>query len=169
METIEAILNRRSIRKYEMRPVEEEKVQLLLKAAMYAPSAQNTQPWQFVVVTEREILNAFMKVHPYSRMLAEAPLAILVCADKTLEKNEGYLNTNCSAATQNILLSAYALELGSVWLGIYSREERMKDISKIIGLPEHIIPISLIAIGYPAEKKEYPNRFLPQRIHYNKW
>jgi len=166
METFDAILNRRSIRKYKAKPVEDEKIEKILKAAMYAPSARNTQSWQFIVVTKRDILDAIKKAHPYAEMFSEATLAIVVCGDKTSEPNEGYLNTNCSAATQNILLAAYELGLGSVWLGVYPREERMKSISEIFKLPEHIIPISLIAIGYPAESKEKPERFYKEKIHY---
>jgi nitroreductase len=169
METFETIFSRRSIRKYDTKPVEDEKIQKLLKAAMYAPSARNTQSWQFIVVTERKILNEIKQLHPYAQMLAEAPLAILVCGDKTLEPNEGYLNTNCSAATQNILLASNDLGLGSVWLGIYPREERMKAMANLFKLPENIVPISLIALGYSKEAVTKPERFLPERIHNNKW
>jgi nitroreductase len=169
METIQTIISRRSIRKYIPQVIEPEKIEQLLKAAMYAPSARNTQSWQYIVITERTVLDEIRKVHPYAGMLKEATLAILVCGDKTLEPNEGYLNTNCSASSQNILLAAHDLGLGSVWLGLYPREERMNALSALFKLPEHIIPISLIAIGYPAETKEIPERFLPDRIHYNKW
>lgn len=169
METLNAIISRRSIRKYKSQAVESEKIEQLLKAAMYAPSARNTQSWQFIVISERAMLDEIRKVHPYAGMLKEATLAILICGDKTLETNEGYLNTNCSASTQNILLAAHDLGLGSVWLGVYPREERMNALSSLFKLPEHIIPISLVAIGYPAETKEIPDRFLPERIHYNKW
>jgi nitroreductase len=169
MDTFDAIYSRRSIRKYESKAVEPEKIQKLLTAAMYAPSARNTQSWQYIVITERSILNAIMDAHPYAQMLAEATLAILVCGDRTLEPDEGYLNTNCSAATQNILLSAQALGLGSVWLGVYPRQERMNSLAGLFKLPEHVIPISLIAIGYPTEKKMDPGRYMPERVHYNKW
>ena len=169
METLLAIHNRRSIRKYKSQIVEPEKIELLLKAAMYAPSARNTQSWQYIVITDRSKLDEIRKVHPYAGMLKEATLSILVCGDKTLETNEGYLNTNCSASTQNILLAAHDLGLGSVWLGVYPREERINAMVTLFKLPDHILPISLIAFGYPAESKEYPDRFLPERIHYNKW
>ena len=169
MEIMEAIFDRRSIRKYDTRPVEENKINEMLKVAMYAPSARNTQPWQFIAITKREVLDELRRVHPYAAMLAQAPLAILVCGDKTHEPHEGYLNTNCSAATQNILLAAYGLGLGSVWLGVYPREERVQSIAGVFNLPEHIIPISLIAIGYPAETIARPERFLPERIHWEKW
>jgi nitroreductase len=169
MDTFEAIYTRRSIRKYEAKAVEPEIIQKLLTAAMYAPSARNTQSWQYIIINERSVLNALKDAHPYAQMLAEAPLAILVCGDKTLEPNEGYLNTNCSAATQNILLAAQACGLGSVWLGVYPRQERMKAIAGLFKLPEHVIPISLIALGYPDEKKSDPGRYMPERAHYNKW
>jgi nitroreductase len=169
MEIFEAIYNRRSIRKFEQKPVEEEKIHEILKSAMYAPTARNTQSWQFIVITNRELLDGIRHVHPYAAMLAETPLAILVCGDKTCDPNEGYLNTNCSAATQNLLLASYALGLGSVWLGVYPREERIKGLVNVLKLPGHILPISLIALGYPAEKKEKPERFSSEKIHFNKW
>jgi nitroreductase len=169
METFEALFTRRSIRKYTDKAVEDEKIQEILKAAMYAPSARNTQPWQFLVISEKGMLNKIKQVHPYASMLAEAPLAVLVCGDKTYEPDENYLNTNCSAATQNLLLAAHALGLGGVWLGVFPRKERMDALTNLFGLPENITPISLVAIGYPDEKKSVPGRFLPERIHYNKW
>nr|NQU92686.1 nitroreductase family protein [Bacteroidota bacterium] len=121
MQTITTILNRRSIRKYITKPVEPEKTDQLLEAAMYAPSARNYRPWHFIVVDERKKLDDLSELHPYAKMLKEAPLAIVVCGDKSIEKEEGYLAINCSAATQNILLSAFDLGLGSVWLGLYPR------------------------------------------------
>lgn len=169
MEIFEALFNRRSIRGFAKTPVEQEKIQEMIKSAMYAPSARNTQSWQFIVITDRHLLDGLMRAHPYAAMLAEAPLAILVCGDKKAEPNEGYLNTNCSAATQNLLLAAYALGIGSVWLGVYPRQERIQGIIKVIKLPEYILPISLIALGYPAENKPIPERFSVEKIHYDKW
>lgn len=169
MEAIEAILTRRSIRKFIRQMIDKETIELILKAAMYAPSARNTQSWQFIVSTDRKMLNAIPKVHPYASMITEATLAILVCGDKTSEPSEGYLNTNCSAATQNILLAAHALGIGGVWLGVYPREERIKGMADLFELPKDIIPISLIALGYPNEKITQPERFKKERIHYEKW
>ncbi|HNW98643.1 MAG TPA: nitroreductase family protein [Bacteroidales bacterium] len=169
MDAIENILTRRSIRKFSSQKVEKEKIDLLLKAAMYAPSARNTQSWQFVVVTKRETLEAIRKVHPHASMLAEATLAIMVCADKSYEPIEAFCNQNCSAATLNILLAAHAQGLGSVWLGVYPREERVKNITELFKLPENIFPVSIVALGYPNETKGDPNRFLPERVHYEKW
>jgi len=169
MEIIEGIFTRRSIRKYKDKKIPVEQVNILIKAAMYAPSARNQQPWHFVVVTERDILEKITKVHPYAKMLAEAQLAILVCGDETLELSQGYWVVDCSAATENILLAAHGIGLGAVWLGLHPREERKQAIRDLFKLPENIQPLSLISIGYPDEVKETPERFKPERIHYNKW
>lgn len=149
--------------------ISRQEVNALLEAGMYAPSARNEQPWHFVVVTERELLNRLMDAHPYASMLAEAPLAILVCGDTDLEKSKGYWPVDCSAATQNILLAAHDRGFGSVWLGVYPRDERMEAIKSIFSLPANIQPFSLIALGYAAEDKEPPERFRPERIHLNGW
>lgn len=169
MDTLKAIKTRRSIRRYTSREVSREQVDGLLEAAMYAPSARNEQPWHFVVVTERELLDRLMKAHPYASMLVDAPLAILVCGDTNLEKSKGYWPVDCSAATQNILLAAHAGGLGSVWLGVYPRNERIEAIRSIFSLPANIQPFSLIALGYPAEEKVVTDRFKPERIHINGW
>jgi nitroreductase len=169
METLKAILSRRSIRKYFDRPVTDEMIRLLLKAGMYAPSARNKQPWHFIVVRDRKMLDRLAVAHPYGGMLLEAPLAVVVCGDRTIERMDSYLVVNCSAATQNILLAAYDMGLGSVWLGIYPREDRIRTLARILNIPEDILPVSLIAIGYPAEEKGDPERFLPERIHYDLW
>jgi len=169
MEIIEGIFTRRSIRKYKDKKIPVEQVNILIKAAMHAPSARNQQPWHFVVVTERGILNQITQVHPYAKMLVEAQLAILVCGDETLELSQGYWVVDCSAATENILLAAHGIGLGAVWLGLHPREERKQAIRDLFKLPENIQPLSLISIGYPDEVKETPERFKPERIHYNKW
>lgn len=165
----EIIRTRRSIRKYLKQVVDKEQIMQLLEAAMYAPSARNEQPWHFIVVNEREILNKITEIHPYAAMLKDAPLAILVLADKNIEKTEGYRVQDCSAATQNILLSAHAMGLASVWLGVYPRTERMLEINKLFCLPQHIEAISIIALGYADEQKQFPDRFKKERIHYNNW
>jgi nitroreductase len=166
MNFFESVYNRRSIRKYKTIPVEREKVDEILKAAMYAPSANNQQAWCFYVITERDKLNKLSEIHPYAKMLQQAPLAILVCADLSIAKSPDYWVQDCSAATQNILLSAYALGLGSVWLGVHPRETRVNAMKEYFNLPENIHPLSLIAIGYADEQKEMPERFNLDRITY---
>ncbi len=169
MDAVVAILSRRSIRKYTVQPVSDEIIKKLLEAAMSAPSAGNEQPWHFIIIKDHKILDEISKFHPYSWMLKEAPVAILVCGDEELEKYPGYWIQDCSAAIENILIAANAKGLGAVWLGIYPREERIKGIRKLIDLPKHIVPQSLIAIGYPAEQKPPPNRYKDSRVHYNSW
>lgn len=166
---MEAILSRRSIRRYTAEPVPEEVIQELLAAAMSAPSASNEQPWHFVIIDDRRILDQIPKYHPYSSMLKQAPLAIAVCGDLELEIFKGYWVQDCSAATENILIAAQAKGLGAVWLGVYPREERVKATQKLLGLPEHVIPLCLISIGYPAETKPPSNRYSASRIHHNQW
>jgi nitroreductase len=169
MEALEAILTRRSIRKYRDRPVDNDTVRKLLEAAMAAPSSMNIQPWRFVVIDDRAILDRIPQLHPHAKMLKEAPLAILVCADIKVQNMEGYWAQDCSAATENILLSAHALGLGAVWLGVFPRKERMDAVAGLIGLPEDIKPVSLVSIGWPAEEKPASNRFEASFIHHNKW
>jgi len=169
MDVIEAILSRRSIRSYKARPVPEEVIQELLKAAMAAPSAGNQQPWHFVVIDDRSILNAIPSFHEYSEMLKKAPVAILVCGDERLERHKGFWVQDCSAATQNLLLAAHAKGLGAVWLGVHPREKRVVGTRKLLGLPEEVIPLAIIALGYPAERKGPAGRFDTSRVHRNGW
>jgi len=166
---MKAILNRRSIRKYTQEPVPDGVIKELLEAAMSDPSAGNEQPWEFVVINDRQILNEIPKFHPYSQMLKEAPVAILVCGDLNQQKYDGYWVLDCAAATENILIAAQDKGLGAVWLGIYPAEERIEGMRKLLGIPDHVVPVALIALGYPAEHKEPANRFNPNKIRYNKW
>jgi len=166
---IDAILKRRSIRRYSGEPVNKSEVDLLLKAAMYAPSARNQQPWHFIIIDERSILDEIVKIHPYAGMLRGAELAVLVCGNEDLELSSGYWPVDCAAATQNLLLAAHALGLGAVWLGVYPRHERQKGIQELFDLPHRVHPFSLISIGHPAEEKALPERFKEDRIKYNRW
>jgi nitroreductase len=169
METLESIFTRRSIRKYTDRPVPEDLVTELLRAAMAAPSAGNEQAWQFIVIRDRALLNAIPKFHPYSAMLKHASVAILVCGDLTLEKYKGYWVQDCSAATQNLLLAATAKGLGAVWTGVYPLEDRVAGMRKLLNLPEHVIPLSLVPIGFPAEQPAKIDRFNAERVHRDRW
>jgi nitroreductase len=164
MEAFEAILSRRSIRKYTDRSVSQDTVKDLLKAGMAAPSANNLQPWQFVVLTERSLLDAVPSFHPHAAMLKEAPLAILVCGEP---ESSRYWQQDCGAATENILLAAHALGLGAVWLGLFPREDRVKGVRELLKVPEAIIPMALIAIGYAAEEKTPSDRYNEAKVHQN--
>jgi len=170
METLEAILTRRSIREYIPQAVPDKLVQELMAAAMQAPSAGNQQPWHFILVTERKQLNALAGVLPYGQNLKVAPLGVTVCADLELDKYPGHWVQDCSAATQNLLLAAHAQGLGAVWLGVYPVEERVAGVKQVLGLPGQVVPLCIVALGYPAAKPEPPSRrYDATRLHYNRW
>jgi nitroreductase len=169
MDINEAILSRRSIRKYTGEDVSEEILKELLRAGMSAPSAHNEQPWHFIVIRDRGILEKVTKLHPYAAMLREAPVAIAVCADLKLADFEAWWIQDCSAAAENILLAAHGQGLGAVWLGVHPRDERARDIQALLGLPEDIKPLCLISIGHPAEKKTREDRYKPDRVHHDRW
>ncbi len=169
MDAYEAIMTRRSIRAYTAQAVSDELIKELLAAAMSAPSASNRQPWHFVAITERRQLDALTAILPYGQMLKQAPLAIVVCGDRERQPMEGYWVQDCSAATQNILLAAHAKGLGAVWLGVYPREERIQEISRLLGLPEQVSPLAVLSIGYPAEHKGPADRYDESRIHRDRW
>ena len=136
---------------------------------MSAPSAGNEQPWHFVIINDRKILDEIPKVHPYSQSVRMASVAIAVCADLKLEVYKDFWVQDCSAATENILIAVQAKGLGAVWLGIYPVEDRVSGMQKLLKLPEHVIPLAVIPIGYPDEHKPKALRFNASRIHRNGW
>jgi nitroreductase len=157
------------VRQFTDEPVSAEQVESMLCAAMHAPSACNQQPWHFIVVDNREQLNAIAGVHPHAQMLKQAPLAIVVCADLTLETCPGNWVIDCSAAMENMLLAAHSMGLGAVWVGIHPVEGRVQDISKLLNMPSYTLPLCLAAIGHPKEPLPQVQRFIPKRIHHNQW
>ncbi len=169
MDILEAIHTRRSIRKFDGRPVAPELVDRLLEAAMAAPSAGNAQPWHFVVVTDRATLDAVPGYHPYAAMCRQAPLAIVVCADPGLEKYPGFWVQDCSAAVQNLLLAARGLGLGAVWTGLYPDAGRMRGTRALLGIPETVMPLALIPVGHTDQACERKDRFRPERVHDGRW
>ena len=167
---LQNIATRTSVRSYLEKPVDAATVEKLLRAGMAAPTAVNRQPWHFVVVNEKSQLEALSKTNPYSSMLENAPLAIVVCGDmkKALEGNaREFWVQDCSAATENILLAANALGLGAVWTGAYPSEERCSAISEVLKLPENLIPLNIIVIGYPDGVNEPKDKWKPENISYN--
>jgi nitroreductase len=169
MDALEAIFNRRSIRQYTADEVNDEQVQIILKSAMYAPSAVNKQPWHFIVFRDRDTMRRIIADHPNASMLLKANLAILVCWDEQQQHDVGYGPIDCAAATENMLLAAHSIGLGAVWVGIFPRSQRMKAIQDIFNLPDHIKGFSIVSIGFPAEKKSTSERFNVNKIHYEKW
>ncbi len=170
MDAMQALFSRRSIRKFTSGTVPDDTLREILEAAMSAPSAGNQQPWHFVVINARRILDEIPSFHPHSQMLKQAPLAVLVCGDPSLEKHAGYWVQDCAAATENLLVAIHAKALGGVWLGIYPREDRVSALRGLLGIPMHVIPFSLIAVGPPAEQKlPRPDRYNEARVHRNRW
>jgi nitroreductase len=165
------IFNRRSIRRYKDTPLSADQVDLLMKAAMCAPSARNIRPWEFIFIDDRSILERIAEVHPFAKMLHTAPCAIIVCAlpDKSPGVSDVYFPQDCAAATENILLQACSMGLGSVWCGVYPRQERLSGISAVLQLPSDVIPFNVIAIGYADEIPRPMEKFDSKIIHHNKW
>ena len=166
---LDIIYKRRSIRRYDNRPVAPELVHELLRAAMSAPSAGNEQPWQFVVITRRDLLDLIPDLHPHAEMTKEAQVAILVCGDIDREKHQGFWVQDCSAATENLLIAAAGLGLGAVWCGVHPRKDREKGFRALLGIPQRVVPFALIPIGWPAEEKGSPDRYDSSLVHCNLW
>jgi nitroreductase len=168
MEAIEAIMTRRSIRRYTGEQVSSELERKLLEAAMAAPSAHNRQPWHFIVVRSRETLDRIPEYHQYSRMLKEANLAVVVCGDNKVQTTDFWTH-DCSAATENMLIAANALGLGAVWLGVYPGEELVRKTRELFEIPGHVTPLCIVSVGHPAEEKPPGNRYDESKVHREKW
>jgi len=169
-DVLKFIQKRRSIRQYKKgAAVSDAQVETLLRAAMAAPSAGNQQPWQFLVVSDRAKLEGIMQVHPYAGMLETASLAIIVCGDLGREHYPGYWVQDCAAATQNLLLAAANLGLGTCWCGVHPRPEREAGLRKLLGIPDGVVPFAVIAIGVPAEEKGPADYYDAARVHRETW
>jgi nitroreductase len=169
MELFEAIKTRRSIRQFQEREVSEDQITTLIEAAMMAPSAGNQQPWHFIVISDRKKLDAIPAFHPYSKMVLQAPVAILICGDPTGKPWPDFWPQDCSAATQNLLLAARNLGLGTVWAGIYPVAERMEGFRETFAIPEHIYPFALVPVGWPTGDFQPVERFKLELIHREIW
>jgi nitroreductase len=165
------LFSRRSVRKYAQKPVEKALIRDLLEAAMAAPSACAKDPWRFVVLQRREILDRLADGLPNGQMLRQAPLCVVVCGDEAAahDRQESYLLQDCSAAIQNILLAADALGLGACWLGVHPRRERIQHVRALLNLPASIVPVSAISIGWPADRPPARTRFREDAIHWETW
>ncbi|OGQ95058.1 MAG: hypothetical protein A2521_00495 [Deltaproteobacteria bacterium RIFOXYD12_FULL_57_12] len=168
---LQFIFSRRSVRKYQNQEVPDAILTDLLEAGMAAPSAVARDPWHFIVVRKRETLNRMTAVMPHAQMLKQATAAFVVCGDinRAHDQKESYLLQDVSAAVENILLAATALELGSCWLGIHPRQERMVGIRELFNLPSAIIPVCGIALGWPAEQLPARTRYNHEHVHAETW
>ena len=150
---LENIFARKSVRSYTDQPVSREQLDTLVRAAMAAPSGRDMRPWKFVVVDDAAVMDSLSRQLPYAKMLQEAAAAIVVCGDMSIVDKSGNPSVNwqfdCSAATQNLLLAAEAMGLGAVWTGVHPYEDRLAAVKRALILPEHIIPLNVIPIGYP--------------------
>lgn len=168
---IENIMTRTSVRRFTGEPVGRDTLETLVRAGMAAPTAVNRQPWEFVVVDSREVLDSLKASHPYSN-LATAPAAIIVCGnmEKALEGDgQAYWIQDCSAASENILLAAHGLGLGAVWCGVFPMTDRIEAVSNVFGLPSYIIPLNLIALGHPEGETKPKDKWNPGALHFNTW
>lgn len=163
---LENILARKSVRQYINRPVEPEKVDLLLRAGMAAPSGSDKRPWSFVVVQDRARLDSMAARLPYAKMLTRAPMAIVICGD-TLRS--ALWEQDCCAVTENILLAAESMGLGAVWTAAYPYSERVEAVRRYTGLPENIVPLCVVPVGYPEGKQAPKDKYDASKIHYEQW
>ena len=159
------IYTRVSIRKYQPKPVEPEKITAILRAAMAAPSAGNQQPWEFYVVHDRAMLEKLSEVSPYAGCTKKAPVAIVSAYREGLWA-QAYAQIDMSIAMENLWLACGGEGLGGVWLGIAPIEERMKAVEEIVGIPAGLHAFAVFPLGYPAESRAQQDRFDESRIHF---
>lgn len=161
---LEEVWKRQSIRKYQNRPVEKEKIEELLRAAMNAPTARNTQSWRFLVVTNREALDSMTDLQPYTGMMKTAYCAIIVMGDKNASQPDEYLYVDGAAAIENMLIEAVHQGLGTCWCAIGPRQERIDNFRKYYNIEDHLIPIAAVAVGYGDEIKDKVDRYDPDKV-----
>jgi len=166
-----AIFKRRSIRKFTDQPVSHETVKQLLEAGMAAPTATNCQPWEFIVVDDQEQVKELKKNMPFGKY--NAPLCIVVCGNPSISNHvtaaRMFWVQDCSAAIENMLIAAVGLGLGSVWCGIHPIPTLAKRIRSVLNIPDHVFPLGMIEIGYPAEEKPARTQYNERRIHWQEY
>jgi len=167
---MEEIFNRRSIRKFQNKPVEKEKIEKLLRAAMQAPSASNQQPWEFIVVAKKETLKELSHMTPYSKPVEGAPLAFILVANTSNLRHPSFWQQDMSAALENLLLEAVHLNLGAVWMGVATNPAAEKFLNDMYQFPDYIKPFALVAVGYPQDQEHvFVDHYKPDKVHYENW
>lgn len=170
MDTLKAIMSRRSIRKFKNTPVTNDQIKIILESAMQAPSAGDGRPWHFVVIFDRQKLNAIAdKVDGGNTMFREAQVAILIVAEPEKEGFPGFYPQDCSCAAQNLQLAVHELGLGTVWIALWSVKPRLDGLKQVINVPENLVPFAIFPIGIPNEELGEDYRYDESRIHYNDW
>ncbi|MBK6965155.1 MAG: nitroreductase family protein [Bacteroidales bacterium] len=169
---LEILHERKSVRQYSDQKVTEEQLETLVRAGMAAPSAVNRQPWFFFAINDRVLLDELGNRLPYAKMLLQAPAAIVVCGnmERALDAwQQEFWIQDCSAATQNILLAAGSMGLGSVWTAVYPATDRIEIVRKVLILPSHLIPLNVLPIGYPDGPQRAKDKWKPENMMWNKW
>lgn len=170
---LKAIANRSSIRSYQDKPVPKELIIEVIRAGMAAPSGKNVQPWVFMVIEDRDVRKGIADVIPNGSILPDVPVAIMVGADLFIADagtpGYEYWTLDCSAATMNMLLAAEAVGLGALWVGVKPIQERVENVSKVLRLPRHIVPLCLVVLGYPKQPGQPKDKFQENRIHWGRW
>ncbi len=161
---LDLIKKRRSIRKYTDEPVSDEAVRKLLEAAMAAPSADNLQPWEFIVVRDHALRQQLARTHPWSGMCADAPVVFVICAD---ERRASHWVEDTSAATENLLLAAGGLDLGAVWIGVYPNSQNEEHVRQALDVPSQLRVLCLVPVGHPAESKAPRTKYDEGKVHYD--
>ncbi len=170
--TVEIIQTRASVRQFTMQKPTEEQIDTLLRCAFSAPTAMNKQPWHFMVIDEPALLQKIGESFPYSRVANNCQVCFVPCGDMTLAlegNSKDFWIQDVSAATENLLLAAHAMGLGAVWTGLYPDVERVGLLRELLGLPDHIVPLCIVPVGYPAEQPAVKDKYKAERIHRNEW
>jgi nitroreductase len=162
-QVLDFFCRRRSVRRFQSKAIPEETLETLMKCAMAAPSGNNVQPWEFVVVRDRQVKEELSRVHPWVYMAAEAPAAIVVLSETSTE----WWKDDSAAAAENLLLAAANLGLGAVWCGI--KENQAKAVRKILGIPGNLAVLCIIPIGHPAESPPPGTKYLKEKIHHDRY
>jgi nitroreductase len=167
----ETVFHRASVRNFGAGRISAEDWDRLLRAAMAAPTAVNRQPWEFIVIEERTTLAALADSLPYAKMAKQAAGAVLVCAvpERANQQRVEYAVIDASAACENLLLAADALGLGAVWTAVYPQADRQAFVRRILGIPENVIPLALVPIGYPAVDERPKDKYRPEFVHRERW
>lgn len=163
---LQEIWTRQSIRRYQDKAVEPEKLEEILKAAMHAPTARNTQSWRFMVIQSRKALDDMITLQPYTGMMKTAPCAILVMGDRTANEQDEYLYCDGSAAIQTMLIEARHQGLSTCWCAVGPRPERIENFRKYYHIADHLLPIGVVALGYGDEEKAIMDRYDPAKVTY---
>ena len=169
---IKALMNRKSIRSFTGEAVDKESIEILLKTAMAAPSAMNSQPWTYIVVDDSALKDALADKLPYAKMLKSAGVGIVICGDLSRAlpaPMTDFWMQDCSAATENLLLAAEALGLGAVWTGVYPNPAAIEAVRSVISLPDNVIPFAVIPVGHPAANPAPKDKYDESKVHWNKW